>query len=117
MLPENIGPAPEVNYDMAGGGDGPLGIAPEQVTRGMNPLMQRLGTCAAATTDDNGRGPHGRVSVRMRIRNDGTPVAARVSGGGGPPEFVTCVRRVVASAHFERFRGPDAIVGWGFDVD
>ncbi len=117
MLPENLGPAPEVNYDMGGAGEGPLGIAPEQVTRGMNPLMGRLGNCAAATTDDQGNGPHGRVSVRLRIRNDGRPIAARVSGGGGPPEFITCVRRVVASARFESFRGPDAMVGWGFDVD
>jgi hypothetical protein len=40
-----------------------------------------------------------------------------VSGGGGPPEFLPCVRRVVAAARFEAFRGPDVMVGWGFDVD
>lgn len=117
MLPEAIGPAPEVTYDMGGGAEGPMGISESQVSRGLDPLLPRLGNCAAATTDDDGRGPHGRVRVRLRIRNDGRPIAAQVSGAGGPPEFVTCVRRVVASARFEGFRGPDAIVGWGFDVD
>ncbi len=117
MLTENIGPAPEVSYDMGAGSEGPMGLSPEQVTRGMNPLMNRLGNCAAATTDERGVGPHGRVSVRLRIHNDGRPIAARVSGGGGPPEFIPCVRRVVASARFDTFHGPDVIVGWGFDVD
>lgn len=117
MLPEDLGPPPEVSYDMGAGGEGPMGLTPSQVSRGLDPLMGRLGTCAAATTDDQGRGPHGRVGVRLRIRSDGRPAAARVSGGGGPPEFVTCVRRVVASARFESFRGPDVIVSWGFDVE
>jgi hypothetical protein len=117
MLPENLGPPPEVSYDMGAGNEGPMGLNEAQVSRGFDPLMTRLGNCAAATTDDNGRGPHGRVRVRMRIRNDGRPTAAQVSGGGGPPEFTPCVRRVVASARFESFRGPDVIVGWGFDVD
>ncbi len=117
MLTENLGPAPEVNYDMGAAAEGPMGLSPEQVTRGMNPLMGRLGNCAAATTDDRGNGPHGRVSVRLRIHNDGRPIAARVSGGGGPPEFIPCVRRVVASARFDSFHGPDVLVGWGFDVD
>jgi hypothetical protein len=117
MLTDNLGPAPEVNYDMGAGSEGPMGLSPEQVTRGMNPLMGRLGNCAAATTDDRGNGPHGRVSVRLRIHNDGRPIAARVSGGGGPPEFIPCVRRVVASARFDTFHGPDVMVGWGFDVD
>ncbi len=117
MLPEDLGPPPEVTYDMGAGGEGPMGLDEAQVSRGFDPLMGRLGNCAAATTDERGRGPHGRVSVRMRIRNDGRPVAARVSGGGGGADFVTCVRRVVASARFPRFRGPDVIVGWGFDVD
>ncbi|MFO0604851.1 MAG: hypothetical protein U0324_16840 [Polyangiales bacterium] len=117
MLPENLGPAPEVTYDMGGPGEGPMGLNESQVSRGLDPLLPRLGNCAAATTDDDGRGPHGRVRVRLRIRNDGRPTAAQVSGGGGSAEFVTCVRRVVASARFASFRGPDVIVGWGFDVD
>jgi hypothetical protein len=117
MLTENLGPPPEVSYEMGGADEGPTGLSPEQVTRGMNPLMGRFGNCAAATTDEQGNGPHGRVSVRMRIHNDGRPIAARVSGGGGPPEFLPCVRRVVAAARFEAFRGPDVMVGWGFDVD
>jgi hypothetical protein len=81
----------------------------------MNPLLGRLERCAAATGDD--RGPRGRVSVRLRIRNDGAPLAARCTGGGGPPEFLVCVRRVVASARFAPFRGPDVFASWGFDVD
>jgi hypothetical protein len=102
---------------MSQASEGPIGISESQVTRRMNPLMDRLGRCAAATTDDHGNGPHGRVSVRLRIHNDGRPMAARVSGGGGTSEFMICVRRVVASARFESFRGPDAMVTWGFDVD
>ena len=117
MLPENLGPPPEVSYDMGAGGEGPLGITESQVSQGLDPLLPRFGNCAAATTDDQGHGPHGRVRVRLRIRNDGRPTAATVSSAGGSPEFVTCARRVVASARFESFRGPDAIVGWGFDVD
>jgi hypothetical protein len=117
MLPENIGPAPEQTLDMTGGSEGPIGLSENAVSRALNPLLGRMGNCAAATTDDDGRGPHGRVSIRIRVRNDGQPIAARVSGGGGPPEFITCVRRVVASARFSAFRGSDSIVGWGFDVD
>jgi hypothetical protein len=117
MLPENIGPAPEQTLDMTRGNEGPIGLSENAVSRALNPLLGRMGNCAAATTDDDGRGPHGRVSIRIRVRNDGQPIAARVSGGGGPPEFVTCVRRVVASARFGAFRGPDSIVSWGFDVD
>jgi|GEM_PF-1324378 len=117
MLPENLGPPPEVSYDMAAGSAGPMGLNESQVSRGLDPLLPRLGNCAAATTDDNGRGPHGRVRVRLRIRSDGRPTAAQVSGGGGPPEFTPCVRRVITSARFDGFRGPDVIVGWGFDVD
>lgn len=117
MLPEELGPPPEVSYDMNTAGEGPLGPTEAQVRRAFEPLLPRLGNCAAATTDDQGHGPHGRVRVRMRVRNDGRPVAAQVSGGGGPAAFVTCVRRVLASARFEPFRGPDAIVGWAFDVD
>lgn len=117
MLPEDMGPAPEVNYDLGAANDGPMGLEPSQISRGMNPLLGRLTTCAAATTDDNGRGPHGHVTVRLRIHNDGRPMAARVSGGSGPPEFITCCRRVVASARFASFRGPDVLANWGFDVD
>ncbi len=53
----------------------------------------------------------------MRVRPDGSPAAARVSGGNGGPEFVLCVRRVAASARFAHFGGPDVFVTWGFDVD
>ncbi len=116
-LPENLGPAPEQTMDLAGGGEGPIGLQEADVSRGFNPLLGRLSDCAAATTEDDGRGPRGRVSIRVRIRNDGRPIAARVTGGNGPPEFVLCVRRVVASARFRPFRGADEIVGWGFDVD
>lgn len=117
MLPEDLGSAPDVHYDMGAGQTGPMGLEPAQITRGMNPLMHRLTVCADATTDDNGRGPRGHVTVRLRIHNDGRPVAARVSGGGGPPEFITCARRVVASARFDHFGGPDVMATWGFDVD
>jgi hypothetical protein len=103
--------------DLTAGAEGPLGLDETAVSRALNPLLGRLGNCAAATSTDDGRGPSGRVSIRMRVRNDGAPIAARVSGGGGPAEFVTCVRRVVASARFRPFRGPDAMIGWGFDVD
>jgi hypothetical protein len=116
MLPENLGPAPEQTLDMTGGGEGPIGLEESDVSRGLNPLLGRFSNCAAATSDDN-HGPRGRVTVRVRVRNDGRPTAARVSGGGGPAEFVTCARRVVASARFRSFRGSDVIVGWGFDVD
>jgi hypothetical protein len=118
MLPENIGPPPAQTLDMTGsGGEGPIGLGENDVNRALNPLLGRMGNCAAATTDDDGRGPHGRVSIRVRVRNDGRPIAARVTGGGGSSEFITCVRRVVASARFTAFRGSDSIVGWGFDVD
>jgi outer membrane biosynthesis protein TonB len=118
MLPEDLGRPASVTYDMTGGEPGgPMGLDPGEVARGFRPLMGRLSNCAAATTDESGRGPRGRVTVRLRIRPDGTPAAARVSGGNGPPEFITCVRRVVASARFAPFHGPDAFATWGFDVD
>lgn len=117
MLPEDLGSAPDVNYDMGAGQTGPMGLEPAQISRGLNPLLSRLSVCADATTDDNGRGPHGHITVRLRIHNDGRPVAARVSGGGGPAEFITCARRVIASARFDHFSGPDAMATWGFDVD
>lgn len=117
MLPEDLGPPPDVHYDLGAGQNGPMGLEPAQISRGMNPLMGRLSVCADATTDDNGHGPHGHVTVRLRIHNDGHPMAARVSGGGGPPEFITCARRVVASARFDHFSGPDVMATWGFDVD
>ncbi len=117
MLPEDLGPPPATTYDLGGGSTGPMGLSPEQVSEGFRPVMARLTTCAAATTDDQGHGPHGRVTVRIRVGGDGRPKAARVSGGGGPLEFLPCVRRVVASARFERFAGPDVFATWGFDVD
>lgn len=117
MLPEDLGPPPSQTMDMGQASEGPLGLAPEQISHGFNPLLPRFGACAEATTDDQGHGPHGRVAVRVRIRNDGRPIAARVSGGGGPPEFTPCVRRVVAAARFDRFGGPDVMATWGFDVD
>jgi hypothetical protein len=117
MLPEDLGPPPQQSMDFTSGGAGPVGLSERDVSRALEPLLTRLGSCAAATTDDDGRGPHGRVSIRMRVRNDGRPLAARVTGGGGPRDFVHCVRRVVASARFPAFRGADEIIGWGFDVD
>ncbi|MBL8681200.1 MAG: hypothetical protein JNK05_18630 [Myxococcales bacterium] len=118
MLTENLGPPPSQTMDLTTtGGDGPMGLDESAVSRALNPLLGRLGNCAAATTDDDGRGPHGRVSIRVRVANSGRPIAARVSGGGGPAEFTTCVRRVIASARFSSFRGPEQIIGWGFDVD
>lgn len=118
MLPEDLGPPPERTLDLGAAGSGlPEGLEPRQVSRGLDPLLPRLSTCAGATTDDNGHGPHGHVTVRLRVRNDGRPVAARVSGGGGPPLFTVCVRRVVASARFDRFGGVDVFVTWGFDID
>lgn len=112
MLPEELGPAPSMQLDLSQSNEGPLGIEPAQVSRGMDPLMNRLQVCAAATD------ARGRVSVRMRIRPDGVPTAARVSlSGGADGEFIPCVRRVVASARFSRFNGPDAIVSWGFSID
>lgn len=117
VLPEDIGPAPAQTLDMTAGDQGPIGLSESAVRRALDPLLGRMANCAAATTDENGRGPHGHVSIRIRVRHDGQPIAARVSGGGGPAEFITCVRRVVASARFAAFRGPDAIVNWGFDID
>ncbi|MBL8600995.1 MAG: hypothetical protein JNK72_03630 [Myxococcales bacterium] len=118
MLPENLGPPPAQTLDFgAANGDGPQGLEPAQVRRAMEPLLGRCGACVEATRSDDGRSPRGRVSVRLRVRNDGRPLAAQVSGGGGTAEFVTCVRRVVASARFDRFSGPDVFVTWGFDVD
>lgn len=118
MLPEDLGRPASVTYDMtAENSSGAMGLDPTEVSRAFQPLLGRLTACAEATTDDNGHGPRGRVTVRMRVRPDGTPIAARVSGGNGPPEFITCVRRVVASARFAPFRGPDAFITWGFDVD
>jgi hypothetical protein len=118
MLPENVGSPGNVSYDMTnGGGSGPTGLDDGQVARGLNPLLGRLSNCADATSDDQGHGPHGRVSIRLRIHSNGSPVAARVSGGNGSAEFITCVRRVIASAHFASFNGPDVFASWGFDVD
>lgn len=117
MLPEDLGPPPSQTMDMGQASEGPLGLAPEQISHGFNPLLPRFGACAEATSDDQGHGPHGRVTVRVRIRNDGHPIAARVSGGGGPAEFMPCVRRVAAAARFDRFGGPDVMATWGFDVD
>lgn len=116
-LPEDLGPPPATSFDMTQGASGPMGLEPAQISRAMNPLMARFGACAEFATRDDGSGPRGRVSVRLRIRNDGRPIAARVSGGGGGPEFVLCVRRVVAAARFDRFEGPDVFANWGFDVD
>lgn len=117
-ISEDLGPPPAQSFDMAqGASEGPMGMDPQAVSRGLNPLLPRFSACAAFATDDQGHGPHGRVTVRLRIRNDGQPLAARVSGGGGTSDFVLCVRRVVASARFSRFNGPDAMASWGFDVD
>lgn len=118
MLPENVErPGGNVELDLTGhGASGPMGLEPSQISAGLNPLLGRFQNCAAATSDEQGHGPSGRVSVRLRIRNDGTPVAARVSGGGGPAEFLTCARRVVASARFASFSGPEVLASWGFDV-
>lgn len=117
-LTEDLGPPPSASFDMTQSqGEGPIGMDPHAVSRGLDPLLPRFSACAAFATDDQGRGPHGRVTVRLRIRNDGQPLAARVSGGGGSSDFVLCVRRVVASARFSRFNGPDAMASWGFDVD
>lgn len=116
-LPEDLGPPPSMEMDLTQGNQGPMGLEPAQVRRAMDPLMARLGNCAAATTDESGRGPRGRVNVRLRVHGDGRPTAARVSGGGGSAEFVLCVRRVVASSRFDHFAGPDVFVTWGFDVD
>ncbi len=116
-LPEDLGPPPSMELDLTQNGGAPMGLEPAQVRRAMEPLIPRLTSCAAATTDESGHGPRGRVAVRLRVHGDGRPMAARVSGGGGTGEFVLCVRRVVASARFERFAGPDVFVTWGFDVD
>ncbi len=117
MLPENLGPPPSMTLDMGSESQGPMGLEPAQISRGLDPLLPRFGACAEATTDDQGHGPHGRVTIRLRIRNDGQPIAARVSGGGGSAEFVTCVRRVTAASRFAHFNGPDVFATWGFDVD
>ncbi len=118
MLTENIGSAPQQTIDFSsGGGDGPIGLDETAVARTLNPLISRFSNCVSATTDDNGRGPHGHISVRMRVRNDGQPIAARVGSGGGGTDFVNCARRVAASARFRSFRGGDVIIGWGFDVN
>lgn len=112
MLPEDLGAAPSMQMDLTQANEGPLGIEPSQVSRGLDPLMGRFQVCAAATD------AQGRVSVRLRIRADGTPLAARVSlNGNAGAEFLPCVRRVVASARFARFNGPDAMVNWGFSID
>ena len=94
-----------------------MGLEPSQVSRALNPLLPRFAACAEYVTRDDGSGPRGRVGLRMRVRPDGHPIAARVSGGGGGQEFVLCVRRVAAAARFSRFEGPDVFVTWGFDVD
>jgi hypothetical protein len=118
MLPEDLGSRPQMNLDMTHeSAQGPMGLEPGQISSGLSPLMSRFQNCAAATSDGAGHGPHGHVSVRMRIRGDGHPTAARVSGGSGPAEFTTCVRRVVAAARFDHFQGPDIFATWGFDVD
>ncbi len=117
VLTDNLGPPPEGHFDMTAAQEGPIGLTPDQVRHGLEPLMSRFTQCVEWGTDDEGRGPRGRVSIRLRIHNDGRPVAARVSGGGGSAEFVTCVRRVVAASRFDRFGGPDVMAGWGFDVD
>jgi len=118
VLPEDLGPPPSQELDMTqGGAGGPMGLEPSQIRRAMDPLLPRMSACAEATTDESGRGPRGRVGVRLRVHGDGRPVAARVSGGGGTAEFVMCVRRVVASARFDHFAGPDVFATWGFDVD
>lgn len=117
VLSENLGPPVQQSLDMTGNTQGPMGMDERAVSRGLNPLLPRLGNCAAATADSHGHGAHGRVSVRMRVTPSGRPIAARVSGGGGSAEFVLCVRRVFASARFGAFNGADAIVGWGFDID
>src|SRR5439155_23923452 len=103
MLSEDLGRPSDATLDLTRGGSGPMGLEPVQISRGMDPLLGRLSVCADATTDEQGRGPHGRVTVRLRIRPNGTPVAARVGGGGGGSDFVACVRRVVASARFPSF--------------
>jgi hypothetical protein len=117
MLPEDLGRPPGATLDLTRNVRGPLGLDPAQVTHGMNPLLGRLGACAEATTDDQGHGPRGRVTVRLRVRPSGVPAAARVMGSGGRPEFIACVRRVVASARFPAFEGPDVFATWGFEID
>lgn len=110
MLPEDVGRAAAVNYDLRGGEpSGSLGLDPPQVAAGLRPLMTRFTLCAAAT------GAHGHVGVRLRIAGNATPAAAHVSSPG-PAEFTMCVRRVVASARFDHFNGPDTFASWGFDV-
>lgn len=116
-LREDLGPPPETTLDMTqGSAQGPMGLSPSQVSRAMDPLLPRCQACAAYA-GEQGHEPHGRVTARLRVRNDGHPLAARVSGGGGDPRFILCVRRVVAAARFASFAGPDVFVTWGFDVD
>lgn len=119
MLSENLGPPPETHFDLTEAPSAdprPMGLTPGQVTRAMNPLLSRCQGCAAYVMS-LGAEPHGRVTARIRVRNDGHPIAARVTGGGGDPRFITCVRRVVASARFTAFAGPEVFTTWGFDVD
>ncbi|MFO0626586.1 MAG: hypothetical protein U0325_13310 [Polyangiales bacterium] len=116
-LPEDLGPPPATTFDMTQAQNGPMGLEPRQVSRALDPLLPRFSACAAYATRDDGSGPRGRVNLRMRVRPDGSPAAARVSGGNGGPEFVLCVRRVAAAARFASFGGPDVFVTWGFDVD
>jgi hypothetical protein len=116
-LPEDLGPPPATTFDMTQANDGPMGLEPAQVSRALNPLLPRFAACAEFATRDDGSGPRGRVNLRLRVRPDGSPAAARVAGGNGGPEFVLCVRRVAASARFAHFGGPDVFVTWGFDVD
>jgi hypothetical protein len=116
-LPTDLGPPPSSSFDMTQMNNGPLGLEPDEITRGMNPLMSRFVACAEWGAQADGAAPRGHVSVRMRVRNDGRPSAARVSGGGGGAEFTLCVRRVVAAAHFARFEGPEVFANWGFDID
>lgn len=116
-LPEDLGPPPATTFDMTQANSGPMGLEPAQVSRALNPLLPRFAACAEYATRDDGSGPRGRVNLRLRVRPDGSPAAARVSGGNGGPEFVLCVRRVAASARFAHFGGPDVFVTWGFDVD
>lgn len=116
-LPEEMGPPPSTTFDMSQNSNGPMGLEPSQVSRALNPLLPRFAACAEFATRDDGSGPRGRVNLRMRVRPDGHPTAARVSGGGGGGDFVLCVRRVAAAARFARFEGPDVFITWGFDVD
>lgn len=116
-LSEDLGPPPAAAFDMTQMAQGPMGLAPSQVSRALDPLIPRFTACAAYATRDDGSGPRGHVRIRMRVRPDGHPTAARVSGGSGGAEFTLCVRRVAAAARFASFHGPDVFVTWGFDID